>query len=141
MADLAEDAAQEAVARAWRHAGSYRGEGLTAWIRTIARREALRLSERQNTWEPEDQSPEAGSEGQTELIIQRLDVSRALSVLNASERQAVLLRYWADMSDRQIASAVQAPPGTVKIRLHRAREKLSGRSVPLIDDDFRPALD
>src|SRR5437764_11921127 len=41
----AEEAAQEALLRAWRHRGSRRSASWLPWVRTIARNEALRIAE------------------------------------------------------------------------------------------------
>jgi RNA polymerase sigma-70 factor, ECF subfamily len=53
------------------------------------------------------------------------DVRGAISRLTQGEQQVVFLRYWSDKSDAQIASMLEIPVGTVKIRLHRARDKLA----------------
>lgn len=54
-----------------------------------------------------------------------LEVVVAVSSLTRAEQQAVLLRYWSDKTDAQIASTLGIPVGTVKIRLHRAHGKLA----------------
>jgi RNA polymerase sigma-70 factor (ECF subfamily) len=51
-------------------------------------------------------------------------LARALASLNAQERDAVLLLAWADMSYAEIAATLGLPLGTVKAKIHRARNKL-----------------
>ena len=52
-------------------------------------------------------------------------VVRALQRLPLSLRVPVVLRYYADLSERDIARAIGRRPGTVKSRLHEARRRLA----------------
>ena len=49
----------------------------------------------------------------------------ALQQLPLSLRVPVVLRYYADLSERDIALAIGRRPGTVKSRLHEARRRLA----------------
>ncbi len=49
----------------------------------------------------------------------------ALQRLPLSLRVPVVLRYYADLSERDIARAIGRRPGTVKSRLHEARRRLA----------------
>jgi RNA polymerase sigma-70 factor (ECF subfamily) len=119
----AEDAAQEASLKAWRHRAQCRTpEHPEPWVAAIARREALRvlpgpvqpLAER-------DEPVDAGHERQS---IRRVDVARAVGVLNADDRRLVLARYWGDCTQEQAAALLGMPPTRAKVRLHRARARL-----------------
>jgi RNA polymerase sigma-70 factor (ECF subfamily) len=59
-----------------------------------------------------------------ELIVVRDELGRALARLNADQRRVIALRYGSDLSEAEIAQVLNWPPGTVKSRLNRAREKL-----------------
>jgi RNA polymerase sigma-70 factor (ECF subfamily) len=122
----AEDAAQEAVLRAWRHAQSCLRDDPSPWVARIAHREALRMASRHRE-EPLEGTDEACLAGRA-IPLQphedRLDLRSALLNLSQSEQEALLLHYWADMTHEEIAQAVGAPLGTVKIRVFRARMKL-----------------
>jgi RNA polymerase sigma-70 factor (ECF subfamily) len=52
-------------------------------------------------------------------------VLAALQRLPVSLRVPVVLRYYADLSERDIALAIGRRPGTVKSRLHEARRRLA----------------
>ena len=52
------------------------------------------------------------------------DVRVAIRALEASDRLLLLLRYWGDLTQPEVARATALPEGTVKVRLHRARERL-----------------
>lgn len=51
-------------------------------------------------------------------------LAKALASLSAQERDAVLLLAWAEMSYAEIAATLGLPLGTVKAKIHRARNKL-----------------
>ena len=53
----------------------------------------------------------------------------ALARLPVSLRVPVVLRYYADLSERDIALAIGRRPGTVKSRLHEARRRLAADPV------------
>ena len=48
----------------------------------------------------------------------------AVAALPARERAVVVLRYWLDLSEADIASCLDWPTGTVKSTLHRALKRL-----------------
>jgi RNA polymerase sigma factor (sigma-70 family) len=48
----------------------------------------------------------------------------ALNGLNERQRAAVVLRYWSDLSEKEIASVLECRPGTVKSMLSRALSEL-----------------
>lgn len=58
---------------------------------------------------------------------------QALSELREDDRELLLLATWEGLSPSQIASVLQVPPGTVRSRLHRARQAL--RLALAIGDD------
>ena len=127
--DVAEDAAQEAVARAWRaRASCRRRSDPRPWLAAIVRREVARI---------------LAGRGAREVLVERLPdlatdcaglssaddrttVEAALATLMPADRRVLLLRYGDDMTQPAIARALDVPEGTVKIRLHRARARLRG---------------
>jgi RNA polymerase sigma-70 factor, ECF subfamily len=131
MADAhdAEDAAQEAMIRAWRGRGTCRSpEAPEAWLRTIARNEAFRQLERSTRVEVaiDCEDPRAGlpSEGHEEGLIRRVSIDQALAQLDEADRRLVRLRYSFDLSDVVIATRLGIAEATVRVRLHRVRKRL-----------------
>lgn len=59
-----------------------------------------------------------------EQVARREEVRQALAQLNAEQRQVIVLRYGADLTEVDIAQVLGWPVGTVKSRLNRARERL-----------------
>lgn len=70
--------------------------------------------------------PEAG-EPSSELgrVEAGLDARRLLAVLPEAQREVLLLRYYHDLSEEQMAQILDCPRGTVKSRLHNALERLT----------------
>jgi RNA polymerase sigma-70 factor (ECF subfamily) len=127
----AEDAAQEAAARAWRHRAQCRRQpDPRAWLSCIVRREVARVcgEHRRTVESPMSELPDAGEP--CPLIGQlpdRLWIHDALAALAPDDRQIVVLRYHDDLTQPRIAERLGMAEGTVKIRLHRARKSLRGR--------------
>jgi RNA polymerase sigma-70 factor (ECF subfamily) len=121
--DTAEDAAQEAALRAWQRRHTCRHPAAPEpWLRQIARNEALRILGRGSPDALEDQL-EPAVDGDP-LDVRALDLRRAMAVLSDDDRRLLGLRYWADLTQQQVATAVKLPTGTVKVRLHRLRSHL-----------------
>jgi RNA polymerase sigma-70 factor, ECF subfamily len=119
----AEDAAQEASLKAWRHRAQCRTpERPEPWVAAIARREALRALPGPD--QPLVEERHAVDPGHERLAIRRVDVGRAVGRLNADDRRLVLARYWGDCTQEQAAALLGMPETRAKVRLHRARARL-----------------
>jgi RNA polymerase sigma factor (sigma-70 family) len=55
-----------------------------------------------------------------------LAVRAALAALPIKERTAVVLRFYADLPEREIAATMGVPAGSVKSLLHRGLRRLKG---------------
>ncbi|MFD0670037.1 RNA polymerase sigma factor [Cohnella sp. GCM10027633] len=129
---LAEDISQEVFLRAFRNWATFRGDStVKTWLTTItvnACRDKMGL--RMFTEQPTD--PHRMAQGRTisveEEALERLEKSevlRHLLRLPLPYQEALYLYYYLDLSTREIAEATSAPEGTVRNRLHRAREALA----------------
>lgn len=76
--------------------------------------------------------PGPGPEALAETAETRRAVWRALGQLPPAERGAIVRRYYLDQGEREMAAALNAPPGTIKWRLHRARERLRAWLTPAL---------
>jgi RNA polymerase sigma-70 factor (ECF subfamily) len=77
-----------------------------------------------------EQEDEATVE-RTEAQIRKRALAAALADLRPIEREILLLHAWAELTDAEIAEALSQPLGTVKSRLHRARENMRNRLVSI----------
>ncbi len=138
--DLAEDAAQETFLRAYQHLHRYdQKRPFATWLLSIAahycidklRRRKFSIfsmdeeDEEGNTFEiadPDSPNPEMESmKGQTRARVQAM-----LKDLDATDRAAIIMRYWYDYSEIEIAESLRLTVSAVKSRLHRARKELAG---------------
>jgi RNA polymerase sigma factor (sigma-70 family) len=56
--------------------------------------------------------------------VRQRELATALAGLRRDEREILLLHAWAELSDSEIADALEVPVGTIKSRLSRTRKKL-----------------
>jgi RNA polymerase sigma-70 factor, ECF subfamily len=130
----AEDAAQEALLRAWRKRADQTRRGAeTPWVRQIARNEALRLVARRGRardlyTEEFDELLECVPAGQdVSLLAEIIDLREAIAELPPGDALLLRLRYEGDLTQPSLARLAGLPEGTVKIRLHRIRGRLRER--------------
>jgi RNA polymerase sigma-70 factor, ECF subfamily len=126
----AEEAVQEAMARAWgRRRTCASPEAPLAWLLQITHREALRILERRTRRAAREVMTPVAPERRVaddpfEALLARLDTRRALAGLRADERALLHLRYRHDLTQAEVARRLDLPEGTVKVRLHRIRQRL-----------------
>jgi RNA polymerase sigma factor (sigma-70 family) len=127
--DDAEEAVQEALLRAWRAGrAGWAPEHREAWLATIARNEAYRVGHRRRrAAERERAQPAPEAPDAIAALVDTIAFEQVLSALGPGEREVVSLRYAADLTQAQVAHYLNLPLGTVKVRLHRGRNRL--RSV------------
>jgi RNA polymerase sigma-70 factor, ECF subfamily len=140
----AEEAVQDAFLRAWRfRAAVPAGEGVRPWLYRVvvnACLSKLRAERRRSAGTTEladidDSDParrladRAGVQLDPELAVVANEAHRtvlqALTTLPEPLRVVVALRYYAQLSEKEIATVIHRRPGTVKSRLHDARVRLA----------------
>jgi RNA polymerase sigma-70 factor (ECF subfamily) len=122
----AEDIAQDALLRAWRRRSTLRdSERRNQWLATIVRNEAFRQHARVR---PDPTSTIEFSEGAEDervlAAVELSDLHAALERLSERDRELLEMKYEQDLTQATIARRLGIPEGTVKVRLHRARNKL-----------------
>jgi RNA polymerase sigma-70 factor (ECF subfamily) len=122
----AEDIAQDALLRAWRRRSTLRdSERRNQWLATIVRNEAFRQHARVKPDLTATVELLEGAEDERVLAtVETADLHAALAGLSKRDRQLLEMRYEEDMTQAMIARTLGIPEGTVKVRLHRARDKL-----------------
>jgi RNA polymerase sigma-70 factor (ECF subfamily) len=122
----AEDIAQDALLRAWRRRSTLReADRRNQWLATIVRNEAFRQHARVRP-DPTSmiETYEGAEDAQVVATVERADLHAALKRLSEKDRELLELRYEEDLTQAAIARRLGIPEGTVKVRLHRARDKL-----------------
>lgn len=131
----AEEAVQEAFLRAWRFRASMpAGESMKPWLYRVVvnsccsklRSEAPHRSHRtDSTTLDELTSSSVEPSAAAEQASESATVLAAINGLPEHLRIPVILRYWSGLSEKEIATAIGRRPGTVKSRLHEARQRLA----------------
>lgn len=119
--EQARDAVQETFATALRERQSFRGEGsLDGWLwKTMLN--VCRQEQRRRGRLSGEQPPEQAGNGEPS---ERRELRALIATLPDQERHAIFLRYYADLSQDEIAEVLGVRPGTVGAALNHARNKL-----------------
>lgn len=138
----AEEAAQEALLKVWRHAGAYdaRRGHVSTWILVIARNTALDVA-RLKRADPLDPHAliaiaEGGQHDSTDPLDTRLELHRlkgAIRDLPTEQKVALMHAAFMGRTAREISEFENVPIGTVKTRIRTALHKL--RSALEVNDD------
>lgn len=127
-AELARDATQETALRVLRLLPQFRGESsITTWSMGIAInvvREMRRKRRPEFGDVPDVASDIAGPEATATALENKKALSAALAELSDRQREAVVCRYFEELSTEETAKIMQCAPGTVKATLHQALRAL-----------------
>jgi RNA polymerase sigma-70 factor (ECF subfamily) len=132
----AEDAAQETFIRALKSIKRYDAKrAFSTWLLSIAahycidqlrKRKGRNISIEENPYLTiQDISP--GPETMTIMREDRDRLRKILNALNPTDRAAIILRYWNELSYEQIAETLSLTVSAVKSRLHRSRQIMAER--------------
>ena len=125
--ELAADATQDALVRAWRDLPSLRDvERFDAWLYRLIVRSCADTRRQRRRWgagvtvlSAEPSEPDRASE-----LADRDQLERALRRLNEAQRTILILHFDVGLSSAEAADALDIPAGTAKSRLHYAIEAL-----------------
>lgn len=126
----AEDAVQEAFARAWER--SRRGETFThlaGWVATVALNHARRGHRRRGAEERAlvrlTAAPARTARSTADVVTTEVAVRAAVDRLSGRQREVVVLHHLLDVDVATTAALLGVSEGTVKSALHRARAHLA----------------
>lgn len=123
---LAEDLVQTALARTYGKWGGLRDNGsFEAYVRrTMATTYTSWWRRKWRAETPTEELPEVAGRNPYDGVDDRDTVLRALATLPRRARAVLVLRYFEDMTEAQIAAALGCSVGTVKSSLSRALARL-----------------
>ena len=154
--DLVQDIAQETFIRAYRALAQFRGDAqFYTWLYRIAvntaKKQLLELKrdplvfqsqmksgEDDETSAPERELNSGATDSETpEAVLASKEIAQAVNAamdaLPEELRLAITLREIEGLSYEEIATALECPIGTVRSRIFRAREAISGRIKPMLE--------
>ena len=131
----AQDVTQEALVRMWQHRQNVDGETAGFWLRRTVHNLCIdRIRRRKSSPEVEVELEETISPDNRvgpERLAESAELGRmiegALAELKPRDRAVVILREVEGLPYSEIAGILELPLGTLKARLHRARELLRAK--------------
>jgi RNA polymerase sigma factor (sigma-70 family) len=132
----AEDVTQEVLIRLWRNADSLDSERLGAWLLRVTRNACYdRLRQRRSAAaivapdvDPEVTEAAASEEPDPAALAESADLRRrllaALGRLEEPYRSILILREVQDLKYQEISDALDLPLNTVRVYIHRGRQRL-----------------
>lgn len=130
----AEDAAQETFWRAYQNLKRYdMTRPFPTWLLSIAAHYCIDQQRKRRYPSlsmdllPEEDAPDSAPSPE-KVVGEREETSHMRHLLNAlspQDRAAIILRYWYEFSEEEIAKALSLSVSAVKSRLHRARKELA----------------
>lgn len=125
--ELAEDATQEALVRAWRDLRTLRDvERFDAWLYRLIVRSCADIGRHRRRWRaevtvlPQEPSQPDG----TSTLADRDQLERGLRRLTVPQQSILVLTFYVGLTPSEAADALDIPVGTAKSRLHYAIEAL-----------------
>ena len=126
----AADILHEVMLAVWQSAGNFEGRStLSSWVFGIAYRKIMdryRRHSREDLVAEVPEQPDTGAD-QFDAVAagdEAAILRRCMDGLSASQRAAVEMTFYEDMTYREIADALGCPEGTVKTRLFHAKHAL-----------------
>ncbi len=137
--DLAMDAVQNALVRAWRDLPTLRDPAkFDAWLYRLlinACTDEIRRAKRHRLdVDIGDLTTQPATADATSMVLDRDELERGFDRLGPEERAVIVLHHFLDLPLAEVASTLQIPLGTVKSRLYRGLKEM--RAV--LDADARP---
>jgi RNA polymerase sigma-70 factor (ECF subfamily) len=130
----AEEVTAQVFERAWRKQRQLdRGRGTPrAWVFGIARNAALDELRRRSRVAPASESEVGTASDPADFAVDRALLQGALDSLTGRERELVALKFFAGLSNAEIAAVIGTSESNAGTRLHRVIEKLR-RSIDEAD--------
>ena len=133
--EAAEDAAQESFLRAFQNLWRYNSDrSFATWLLSIAAHYCIDLLRRKHLAVfsmdeiPDFEMPDRSAPDPENETVRREEskhLQLVLRDLDPLDRAAIILRYWNDCSEKEIAEILALTVSAVKSRLHRARRELA----------------
>ncbi|HET9755600.1 MAG TPA: RNA polymerase sigma factor [Candidatus Limnocylindrales bacterium] len=125
--ELAEDATQEALVRAWRDLPTLRDvERFDAWLYRLTVNACADIGRHRRRWRAEVTAlpKEPAEPDSTSTLADRDQIERGLRRLTDAQQTILIMSFYVGLSPSETAVALDIPVGTAKSRLHYAIEAL-----------------
>ncbi|QPC80817.1 sigma-70 family RNA polymerase sigma factor [Phototrophicus methaneseepsis] len=136
---IAEDVAQTAFVKAYQHIETFDiSRRFLPWFLRIVVNLSVHTMKKQARILPLDAAEETGNftiehllsdampdpENEVEARELQEQIHTLLKQLSPEKRAVIVLRYYVDLTETEMSDLLEVPPGTIKSRLHTARQQL-----------------
>lgn len=148
----AEEIAQDVFVKAYRSLADFRGDAkFSTWLYTIVtttcitflRKKKLDLHSLDNekVFEVADSKNSSFRANQVEQKSKAQMVNEAIKLLSVDDARIITLFYQGEQSLEEIGRIIGAEPNTVKVKLHRARQRLKEKMEKHFSQEVRDMVD
>ncbi|MFM8913252.1 MAG: RNA polymerase sigma factor [Flammeovirgaceae bacterium] len=133
----AEEASQDAFIKAYQNIATFKGEAkFSSWLYRIVFNTAISYKRKMKPTFTDIESRTIAHPHEGERTVEFQDrqryVAKAIDQLNEADKLAVQLFYLQEFSMEEVADIMQQPANTVKVRIHRARQRLANELTTLL---------
>jgi RNA polymerase sigma factor (sigma-70 family) len=144
----AEELAQDVFVKAYRSLADFRGDSkFSTWLFTIARTTCLSFLRKkkldtlsldnERTGLQVESRESSFHANQVEQKSRHAMLNQAISMLSADDAQVLNLFYKGDQTLEEIGKIMRMEPNTVKVKLHRARQRLKDKMEKYFSHEVR----
>lgn len=147
----AEEISQDIFVKSYRSLADFRGESkFSTWLYTIVRTSCLTFLRKkkldtisldnERTFIQVENRDSGFRADQVEIKSRHAMVNEAIRMLSPDDAQVITLFYKGEQSLEEIGKVMGLDPNTVKVKLHRARQRLKGKMESKFSPEEREYL-
>lgn len=148
----AEEMAQDVFVKAYKSLADFRGDAkFSTWLYTITsttcisflrkKKLALHSLDQEHVFELADSQDSGFRANQVEQKSRTSMVNQAIQLLNPDDAKVITLFYKAEQSLEEIGHIMGIDPNTVKVKLHRARQRLKNKMEEYFSEEVKNIAD
>lgn len=148
----AEEMAQDVFVKAYKSLADFRGDAkFSTWLYTITsttcisflrkKKLALHSLDLEHVFELADSQDSGFRANQVEQKSRTSMVNQAIQLLNPDDAKVITLFYKAEQSLEEIGHIMGIDPNTVKVKLHRARQRLKNKMEEYFSEEVKNIAD
>jgi len=144
----AEELSQDIFVKAYRSLADFRGESkFSTWLYTIVRTSCITFLRKkklettsidnEKTFVQLENRESGFKANQVEIKSRQAMVNQAIALLSPDDAQIITLFYKGEQTLEEIGAIIGAEPNTVKVKLHRARQRLKDKMEKYFSHEVR----
>jgi len=144
----AEELSQDIFVKAYRSLADFRGESkFSTWLYTIVRTSCITFLRKkklettsidnEKTFVQLENRESGFKANQVEIKSRQAMVNQAIALLSPDDAQIITLFYKGEQMLEEIGAIIGAEPNTVKVKLHRARQRLKDKMEKYFSHEVR----